>query len=370
MNRIVIGGDFCPTAKTISENCFREISTIFRQADLRIVNFECAITDTQCIPIKKEGPVLQCTQEQFKQLLKTEANLVTLANNHILDLGEEGLKNVVSACENNGIQHVGVGKNIEYSKRTFFYQNIAIINCCEQEFSIADKDHHGANHASPISIYYQIQEARKKSNCVIVIFHGGIEYYQLPSPYTQDLYRFFIDAGATVVVGHHPHCYSGAEKYHNGYIYYSLGNLFFDNGSKEHTIWNNGFLLNLEINNEGAVVKNEIIPYIQCCGEVGIRILEGDDLIKFQSDFENLSKIIADRKELEEQYNTYCFHQQRKSLSRILPYSNKILVGLYKRGWIPSFLNPKMIISHLNAIRCESHRNILIKNLEAIYKKI
>ena len=370
MTKIIIGGDFCPSSNIIPKDCFNEIATILRQTDLRIVNFECAIADASCKPIKKEGPVIQCTIEQFDQVISIEANLVTLANNHILDCGAQGLENVISACENNHIQYVGVGNNNKDIKCTCYYRNVAIINCCEQEFSIADRDHCGANHAHPVSIYYQIQEAKKKSNCIIVIVHGGIEYYQLPSPDMQDLYRFFIDAGASVVVGHHPHCFSGGEDYHGGYIYYSLGNLFFDNGSKEHTVWNDGFLLKLEVNEDGVIMDRQIIPYIQCCKKPGVRLIGGDEKDTFVRDYHHLSSIISNRKDLEEHYRKYCASQKRRSLTRILPYSNRILLALYKRGWFPSFLNRKMIVSRLNAIRCEAHRGILTHHLEEMYHQM
>lgn len=64
-----------------------------------------------------------------------------------------------------------------------------------------------------IQIHNQIQEAKISSNFIIIIAHGGHEYYQLPSPRLQDTYRFFIDSGANAVIGHHPHCISGMENY-------------------------------------------------------------------------------------------------------------------------------------------------------------
>ena len=73
---------------------------------------------------------------------------------------------------------------------------------------------------NPISIYYDLLEARKNADIIICITHGGHEGYNLPSPRMQSLYRFSIDCGADVVVNHHQHCYSGYEQYHNGYIFF------------------------------------------------------------------------------------------------------------------------------------------------------
>ena len=73
----------------------------------------------------------------------------------------------------------------------------------------------------------QIREAKASHDKVIVIVHGGHEYYNLLSPRMQKQYRFYADQGADIVVGHHTHCISGNE-IHNGVPkYYSLGNFLF-----------------------------------------------------------------------------------------------------------------------------------------------
>jgi poly-gamma-glutamate capsule biosynthesis protein CapA/YwtB (metallophosphatase superfamily) len=68
----------------------------------------------------------------------------------------------------------------------------------------------------------QIKEAKATHDKVIVIVHGGHEYYNLPSPRMQKQYRFYADQGADFVVGHHTHCISGYEVYNGVPIYYSL----------------------------------------------------------------------------------------------------------------------------------------------------
>lgn len=369
MTRIIIGGDFCPTHNDVSCTHAEMIADCVKESDLRIYNFECSIASNGEQAIKKEGPTLYCSEKQFEQIEMLSPTLVTLANNHVLDSGAEGLRKLFACCKDHKIDYVGAGDNIEEASKIYIFKNIAIINCCEEEFSIADKNQCGANPMRPISIYNQICDAKNRADCVIVIAHGGVEYYQFPSPNTQDLYRFFIDAGASAVVGHHPHCFSGFERYHGGYIYYSLGNLFFDNKSKKHTMWNDGFLLKLDVDESGRIVDKKEIPYIQCCQEPGIVIIKGGAYEKFHSEFADLNSVIAERAKLEEKYEDFVLSKRRNSLSRILPYSNRILTALYKRGYIPSMLNSKMVLSRLNAIRCQSHRDMLVKNLEELYRR-
>ena len=90
---------------------------------------------------------------------------------------------------------------------------IAILNFCENEWSIAEDDSPGANPMDIIDNTNHIREAKASHDKVIVIVHGGHEYYNLPSPRMQKQYRFYADQDADIVVGHNTHCISGSEMY-------------------------------------------------------------------------------------------------------------------------------------------------------------
>lgn len=70
-----------------------------------------------------------------------------------------------------------------------------------------------------VSQYYSIIEARSKADYVLLFVHGGSEHHPLPTPRMQDIYRFFVDAGADVVINCHRHCYSGFEQYHEKFSF-------------------------------------------------------------------------------------------------------------------------------------------------------
>ena len=128
-------------------------------------------------------------------------NCCTLANNHILDQGKQCCLDTIEVLCNSSIDTVGAGKNATEAERVLYKdlcgETLAIINCCEHEFSIADETSAGANPLNPIRQYYIIQEARKKADYIIVIIHGGHEHFQLPTIRMQDTYRFFIDVGCS-----------------------------------------------------------------------------------------------------------------------------------------------------------------------------
>ena len=97
------------------------------------------------------------------------------------------------------------------------------------------------------AVFYAIEEAKKKADFVVVIAHGGHEHYNLPSPRMKKWYRFFVDAGAHAVVGHHTHIISGYEVYKDAPIFYSLGNFCFDWEGLRNMEWNNGMLVEVKI---------------------------------------------------------------------------------------------------------------------------
>src|SRR5690606_34911013 len=123
---------------------------------------------------------------------------------------------------------------------------IAIINIAENEWASATDTSAGANGMDLIDDVKSIQEAKSQSDFVLVIVHGGHEYYNLPSLRMQKQYRFYIDNGADLVVGHHSHCISGMETYKNKKIYYSLGNFLFTKPSVFKG-WYNGLILEVII---------------------------------------------------------------------------------------------------------------------------
>lgn len=366
--KILIAGDYCPIGKQ-NIGCFESVRSHFEECDLRILNFECAYRKEKSKKIKKEGVALGCSDEEFDQIRNLPIDLITLANNHVMDYGDDGLKLLIQRANEVGIQTVGAGvKPSEVSRPYVFGNNngnVAIVNCCESEFSVSDSYKPGANAADPVMVYNQIQLAKKKTNAVIVIMHGGHEYYQLPSPRIQNVCRFFIDAGACAVIGHHPHCYSGMEQYNNGLIFYSLGNFYFPNNKQNHSAWNEGFLVKLSIDDAKHVVSNfEAIPYIQCDETNTVRAVEGEERTCFFKEFERLTNIIADEILVQSYFEDFVVSMKRKALSRLLPYSNHYLIALYKRGLFPSFLNSRAVVARLNALQCESHRDIIIRILK------
>lgn len=365
--KILITGDFAPQArlaKQVENKHFSEIfpenlREIIKAADFSFVNFESPIVEDGYKPIPKCGPNLHCTSEAAEAVKYAGFTGVTMANNHILDFGVDGLRRSVECCKSQQIDVVGVGENLEDAEKVLYTKKngktLAVINCCEHEFSIATDKTAGANPLNPVHQFYSIQEAKKKADYVLVIVHGGHEHYQLPSVRMQETYRFLIDAGADAVVNHHQHCYSGYETYKGRPIFYGLGNFCFDIDSiQDGTPWNYGYMLQLEF---GEKIEYDIFPYKQYGKEGTILLLSKTE---FDATLRALNAIIADSCLLKKETEKY-YRKSVKFENYILePYSGRIVSKLFDMGLLPSLITDEKRAFIFNHVVCESHRDKLI----------
>lgn len=362
--KVLIAGDYSPKyrleqylANKDFEFIFGNVRNLISNSDLSIINFESVVKHPNQKEIRKAGSCLSCPKEAMEALKWAGFDVITLANNHCLDYGMPGLKKTISLANEYGIQTVGAGETLEQATAVLYQkinnQYVAIINCCEHEFSVATEDHGGANPLDLINQYKAINEARKKADYVLVIVHGGHEHFQLPRLAMQDTYRHFIDLGADAVINHHQHCYSGYEIYGGKPIFYGLGNFCFD--EKTHVnpeTWIYGYLVELTFDRqEGDSFK--IIPYAQCAEQPKVQLLE--DRQKFNKQISELNSVISDRRCLKEELEKYYIQSSRSSLSLFEPYSNRITKALFSRKILPSRISSNKALMILNRIECESH---------------
>lgn len=364
--KILIAGDFCQwhrvdhiVRKKQFGELFDEIKPIISSADYSIVNFEFPIVlnSGQESPIPKCGPNLRGTIEAVDAVKYAGFTCCTLANNHILDQGEKCCLDTKSELEKGGIDTVGAGRSLSEASSILYKvingETLAIINCCEHEFTIATETSAGANPLNPIQQYYAIQEAKAKANYVLVIVHGGHEHFQLPSPRMQETYRFFIDAGADAVVNHHQHCYSGYEVYKGKPIFYGLGNFCFDVLGPVSDTWYEGCMLHLSF--DKSQIQYTLYPYVQCREKVSVSLVE--DQTAFHKRLHELNDIIADKNKLQQIVHDYYTASATSFKTLYQPYENRILNKLYRMHLLPSLVSKRKIIQIFNYLNCEAHRD-------------
>lgn len=379
MIQILIAGDFCPQERILKmidakayAGVFGQFLQLFSKVDYNVVNLECPVLKQNGSPIKKVGSAMYARPGVMSMFKEAGINLVTLANNHFYDFGQQGITDTIESCQVNAIDFVGGGIDTQQATQTLYRKikgvRFAFINVCENEFSIAADTHGGSNPLDIIINYNQIREAKAKADYVIVITHGGHEYYQLPSPRMQSVYRFFVDAGASAVVNHHTHCYSGYEVYRGSPIFYSLGNFSFDWHKRRNDTWNEGYAVVLEFANQTVAFKT--YPYIQGNQHPGIVFMNDRQRVSFEIKITQLNDTIQNDEMLKKLFNSYCLENRQLSMVIFEPYSNKVQSALFYRKWIPSFLGEKRLINIVNKLFCESHRDVLFENLKHEYSKL
>ena len=368
---VFISGDFCPINRIdkLLENgdyssIFNDLLPIIKASDIAITNLECPITEGGA-KIEKTGPHLKASLKTLDALACAGFNLVTLANNHIMDYGAAGMNATIESCKKSGIDYVGVGSDLPDARKPCYKEvngiRVAIVNFCENEWSTTNGKTPGANPLNPVSNYYDIQEAKAKADYVIVILHGGHELYSFPSPRMQETYRFFVDAGASAVIGHHPHWFSGYEIYKGAPVFYSLGNFIFDLDDQKRSSWNIGFAVQLKVGTGG--IGFSIYPYSQGEIQPGVRLLKPEEKEKFEKEIAEINDIIGNKILLKKEFDAFAQKNTVAYKSFIEPFNIKPLSILYARNLLPSFLSAEKRNLLLNIVRCEAHRDLLIKIL-------
>lgn len=372
--RILVAGDFVPQYRVLKlleleqyEKIFGEIRPIVQNADFSLVNLECPLAPASSSPILKSGPNLKCeTVHMLDSVQWTGFKGVTLANNHFRDYGEEGVRTTLSSCHDRGLYTVGGGLNIEEATKTLYVQEnekkIAIINACEEEFSIATSKAGGSNPLDIIYIYQAIKDAKRQADYCIVIVHGGVEQYQLPTPRMQQVYRFFVEAGADVVINHHQHSLSGYEIYNGSPIFYGLGNFCFDSINKINS-WYQGYLVELNLNSRQLNFK--LIPYKQCTKESpSVQLLIGEDLMGFERLLASLNNIILRPESVSLSFEQYLSQKRKRLLWDLEPFKNRYLRFLQKHHLLPRLIKGCALTDTYNFMSCASHREVMCELLK------
>ena len=370
---ILIGGDTCPVGR--NEDMFRrgdaqsllgDLLPEFERADLSIVNLECPLIERES-PTEKCGPSLSAPMACVNGLKAMGVDVVGLANNHIMDHDAQGLRTTIKALQEQGIAHVGAGENIEEARRILVREvngiRIGILAVAEHEFGIASKTEPGANPIGVIDFVRNINTHRSEYDELIVLVHGGNEYYPYPRPGLMKMCRFYVEQGASAVICQHSHCVGCMETYQGSPIIYGQGNFLFDFPSKQAG-WCEGMLICLEIDNIGNF-ETRLIPYRQADGQSGACRMMANEESNWQSAFDRRSRHLASPQMVEEKWHTFCRDNKRYYLHNIhgKPGILRRLAG--KLGLLHYLDSRDIQRRRLHFIRCESLHEALETTLKS-----
>ena len=338
---------------------FADLKPVLAEADFRMLNLETVYNNGNYEPIIKSGPANFSLPEYVYALKSMDVDVVGLANNHTGDFGEDCALYTMDLLDENGIEHIGAGKNIEEAYKSHIFEKdgtkVSVLAICENEFGIADKNRVGAAGFSLGMATQRIREEKQSNDYVVVFFHGGNEENPIPSPGKQELYRFFIDTGADAVIAMHTHCPQGYEIYNEKPIVYSMGNFFYPKPDETwETIKNStaryGYMSTLTF--EDGKVGLQIHPYHFT--NDAITLLKDKHLEKFNEYMAKICAPLKDPDELRRYFEGWCLIGGR--------------VYVQFADWDEAMRTDKEKIRHLlNNYTCEAHYEVVREYLKLCY---
>lgn len=313
--------DFAQPLKSRPESVYGDLLALLRSADLRLLNLEASLYGGS--PAVKSGSVFHGEPEHVAALKAVPFEVVTLANNHGFDSGMAAFQKTCALLKKNGIAFLGAGANAEEAAQELQMQlkglRLAIFNFCEAEDeSGAGPNRPGVNGWNVQEVAQRIRSIRSKQDFIVVIAHCGLEYIPFPPPYVYEAFNLLAEAGADLVLGHHPHVPQGMQVRQGIPICYSQGNFVFYQETKLK-FRKLGYLAKAGIGREG-LHRLELIPY-QIEPEQ-LRRLSPSEELEFADCFKQLSKPLQDSGEVNEAWQAFlAYHGQegfQEELGRIL----------------------------------------------------
>ncbi|PZR95260.1 MAG: hypothetical protein DLM69_11810 [Candidatus Chloroheliales bacterium] len=214
---------------------FAAISDTISGADLAVANLESPLTD-QPTPVRPDGQWinLKGRPAAAKAIARAGFDIITVANNHALDYGSAGLSDTVAALHAAGLRHIGTSDQpafvtIKGLRLAFLGYDCVATSQLPAGTPLAAIICSGPQlEATKAALKAEIGQARAQADAVIVFMHWGLEYDAAPSDFQRNLAQSIAAAGATIIVGCHPHVTQGLARVGNALVAYSLGNFIFD----------------------------------------------------------------------------------------------------------------------------------------------
>ncbi len=329
--KLIFASDLAPIrrfadmmAKT-PEKIYGDLLPQFRKADYRIVNLESPLTSVTEY-ITKSGAAFSGRPEHISSLKAAGFQAAVCANNHAFDCGEKGFFETKNLLESHGIACLGAGRNIREAVKplslTLNGVKIAIFAISEGE------DRMGASAGKAGVAPWQVEElarriraARRSYDAVLVSAHCGLEYQPYPSFYVYQAFRKWAEAGASLMIGHHPHVPQGMTVFGTTPAYFSLGNFAFYQAT-DLFYRKIGYFLEMELDQSG-ILSHRPVPY-RIAGD-GLHLLAGSDVSEFEQLFVELSTPLRDERDALKAWHAVLAVNGREGFCREL---EKILAAL------------------------------------------
>jgi len=376
--RIVVLGDLAPLGQAEasflsgdSDWFTDELGPTFKGADFTFVNLECPLINSES-PIPKLGPALGAKTDSANAL--KNFSLVGLANNHIYDHGEGGVKHTLELLDKSNISYLGAGMNLSSAGKPRVVNlgdvTVGFLAWSHHEFCIATEISAGA---FPIDLRLGLgilEDLQQKCDFVILFYHGGVEHFPYPTPEQRANCKFLAERGVDLIVCQHSHIIGASETVGDSTILYGQGNYCFDLKGKETVEhWSQGLLLDVAVE-VGKPLHAEFVPILQDIND-GMRpkLASPDVAAGILEKQRELSEILLDSEAYEEVWASYVERQANNFLYGQLPVGRYIrkalkILGLMRLPW-----GRRQALKVLNCMECEAHSDVIVAGLKRIINK-
>jgi len=269
---------------------FDPTRSILKSADIVLGNLENPLSE-RGVPIFKWGPHFRGSPKMAEILRNAGFTVLGVANNHARDYGDYAFLDTLKCLRSVGILPVGGGQDITSALEPVVVKtrkiSIGIFAFTYRQESVAKEKQPGAADLDNPECYEAVKALRGKVDSIIVHLHMDPEHSDYPAPHRIRMARRFIDIGAEMVIGHHPHVPQGLEIYKNKLIAYSLGNFLFHTQNRR-PLTKFGYLMKITFTRKGTA-SAKVIPYKinDCYQPVLLSNKERENFLKY---FKNVSK--------------------------------------------------------------------------------
>jgi len=275
---------------------FQHVRGLLNEADIAFGNLEAVLSKKNLNEKDVDSASLRAMPESADGLTYAGFNVLSLANNHIMEHGKEALLDTMNILRKNGIKYVGpedVVLSIRGTKVVFLAYCLLDEpgTCCKAESS---------------EIIENVKRVKSKADIVIVSLHWGDEFIHKPSRYQVKLAHEIIDSGANIILGHHPHVLQGVEMYNGGLIAYSLGNFVFDMWQEK---MRESVILKCLISD--SVIRRELIP-VSINENFQPQVLRGEEATKVLLKLNPLSQSLSGKLSSDTEYVKEVAHYRRR----------------------------------------------------------
>ncbi len=353
-----------------------QLKEIITNSDISIGNFEAPIETEHMKAIKKVGPHVYQSKKSVQYLSEVGFDMVSLANNHIYDYGQDALEKTLDELKKHDLRFIGAGVDFDSAYKAQIIEkegiNIGVLAGCENEFGCLYENQERGGYAWLFHhlIEDNIVKLKQEVDSIVLIAHAGAENIPIPIKEWRARYKRLCDIGVDIIIGHHPHVPQGYEKYNGSIIFYSLGNFYFDTCSfKEKTDDSYSVLLDFDkdtkiafkiiyhkkINGQTCFVKEE---------EVDFSLNKLNSLLEYDYEERNNSICI-------ELFYKYYYGYYENALG-VLPKKYNIMQSL-------KFLLKKILFNNksiknrnlmlLHNIRIDSHRFVVQRALSLLSER-